>query len=263
MKQAVISFSGGMDSSALLIDFLSSGYKVHCITFKYNQKHVIEVDRAKSNIRYLGKNGFSDNLIHKVISLEDVFSKFNSSLIDESQFIPKGYYEEESMMSTFVPNRNAIFSSIIYGYSLSLASKIKEKVLLGLGVHAGDHSIYPDCRPDFYELLESAFAKGNWGSELLSFYLPFIDDEKHSILKKTIIKLNALGLDYKAFYRNTITSYSPDLYGKSDGTSGADVERILSFNKLGLIDPIEYTKTWQTVLKRALTVESEFKEKSL
>ncbi|OUW63416.1 MAG: hypothetical protein CBD58_00305 [bacterium TMED198] len=263
MKESVISFSGGMDSSALLLDLLSSGYRVHCITFKYSQKHIIEVERAKSNIGYLGQNGFSDKLIHKVISIEDVFSKFNSSLIDEGQSIPEGYYEEESMISTFVPNRNAIFSSIIYGYSLSLSSKKKEKIILGLGVHAGDHSIYPDCRPDFYELLESAFKKGNWGSELLSFYLPFINDEKHSILKKTIVKLNSLGLDFKEFYRNTITSYNPDIHGKSDGKSGADVERILSFNKLGLVDPIEYTEAWPTVLERALSVESSFKEKSL
>ena len=263
MREAVISFSGGMDSSGLLVDLLSSGYKVHCITFNYNQKHSIEVEKASNNIKYLSINGFSNQLVHKILSLRDVFSQFNSSLLDKSQSVPEGHYEEGSMKSTFVPNRNAIFSSIIYGYSLSLASKKKEKIIVGLGVHAGDHAIYPDCRPDFYNLLESAFKKGNWESDLLEFYLPFLNDEKFLILKKSIKILDSLGLDYEEFYRNTITSYSPDSQGRSSGRSGSDVERILSFYKLGIKDPINYTEPWEKVLENALEVEGKFKEKSL
>ena len=263
MREAVISFSGGMDSSGLLVDLLSAGYRVHCITFNYNQKHSIEIERASSNIRYLSENGFSDQLIHKILSLRDVFSQFSSSLLDKAQSVPEGHYEEDSMKSTFVPNRNAIFSSIIYGYSLSLASKKKEKVIVGLGVHAGDHAIYPDCRPDFYALLERAFKEGNWGSDFLELYLPFLNDEKSLILKRSIKILDSLGLNYEEFYRNTITSYSPDSQGRSSGRSGSDVERILSFHKMGIKDPIDYTEPWEKVLKNALDVEEKFKEKSL
>ena len=73
------------------------------------------------------------------------------------------------MKQTVVPNRNAIFASILYGYALSIATKNDESVKIGLGVHSGDHEIYPDCRPEFYEALENAFQVGNWDNEKYPF----------------------------------------------------------------------------------------------
>ena len=90
---------------------------------------------------------------------------FHSALTTEDYEIPEGHYEEEQMKQTVVPNRNAIFASILYGYALSIALKNNEKVRIALGVHSGDHEIYPDCRPEFYEALENAFKIGNWESD--------------------------------------------------------------------------------------------------
>ena len=81
---------------------------------------------------------------------------FSGSLTSKEK-VPIGHYEEEQMKSTVVPNRNAIFSSIIYGYALSLSKELSTSVSISLGVHSGDHAIYPDCRPEFYKILNHAF----------------------------------------------------------------------------------------------------------
>ena len=86
------------------------------------------------------------------------------------------------MKHTVVPNRYAIFASILYGYALSIATKNDTSVKIGLGVHSGDHEIYPDCRPEFYDALEHAFKVGNWDSEKVSFYLPYLEGDKETIL---------------------------------------------------------------------------------
>ena len=77
-------------------------------------------------------------------------SIFHSALTNSEIEIPEGHYEEEQMKATVVPNRNAIFASILYGYALSISTKENIDVSIALGVHSGDHAIYPDCRPEFY-----------------------------------------------------------------------------------------------------------------
>lgn len=136
--QAVMALSGGMDSTCLLIRLLAQGYTVSCISYDYGQKHAIEIERAKSNIDYLRTKGHI--IEHKIADLKDSFSIFESSLISGGEEIPKGHYEEANMKSTFVPNRNAIFSSILYGYALSIAVREKTRVSIALGVHSGDRS---------------------------------------------------------------------------------------------------------------------------
>jgi len=257
--RAVMALSGGMDSTCLLVRLLSQGYTVSCISYDYGQKHSLELERAKSNINYLRSKGHI--IEHKIANLKDSFSIFESSLIDGGDEIPKGHYEEENMKSTFVPNRNAIFSSILYGYALSIAVRENKKVEIALGVHSGDHAIYPDCRPEFYNALEHAFAIGNWDSEKISFELPYINGDKVTILEDAINSCSKLELDFDTVLRNTNTSYEPDDDGRANGKTGSDVERILAFNKLGLKDPIEYVEPWETVLEHALTVERQFNEK--
>ena len=168
--------------------------------------------------------------------------------------VPKGHYEEDNMKSTFVPNRNAIFSSILYGYALSIAVREDTKVSIALGVHSGDHAIYPDCRPEFYNALEHAFAIGNWDSEKIFFELPYIEGDKVTILEDAIASCTKLDLDFDTVLRNTNTSYEPDNEGRANGKTGSDVERILAFYKLGLKDPVEYIDSWETVLNHALSV---------
>ena len=113
-------------------------------------------------------------------------------------------------------------------------------VIIALGVHSGDHAIYPDCRPEFYEAIGNAFAVGNWDSEKVSFHLPYIDGDKETILRDALISCQKLNLDFDTVFANTNTSYNPDKDGRSSGTSGADVERILAFHAIGRKDPVEY-----------------------
>ena len=259
MKTAVMSLSGGMDSTALLLRLIREGYEVYALSYNYGQKHIIELDRAKANIEYLSENSFDVN--HQLIDLISAMSLFESSLIDKDSDVPEGFYEEEQMKSTVVPNRNAIFSSILYGYALSVAKQLNRNVVITLGVHSGDHAIYPDCRPEFYQSLEESFKLGNWDSDKVSFDLPYIDGDKVTILQDALESCKKLNLNFETVFANTSTSYEPDEYGRASGKTGSDVERILAFSKLGIPDPVEYQEDWSIVLENALRIESDFKDK--
>ena len=126
-------------------------------------------------------------------------------------------------------------------------------------MHSGDHAIYPDCRPEFYQALQEAFEVGNWESDLVTFDLPYLQGDKTSILLDAIECTQTLGFDFDTVLANTITSYNPDQLGRSSGKSGSDIERILAFHSIGRQDPIAYQDTWENVLEHALMVESQFK----
>ena len=224
MMRAIMSLSGGMDSTALLMNLLCKGYNVSCLSFEYGQKHIIEIERAKSNISYLKENGFLVD--HRIINLESAMGNFASSLTDPNEPVPEGHYESEQMKLTVVPNRNAIFSSILYGHAISISKTEDCDVVIALGVHSGDHEIYPDCRPEFYEALGVAFEVGNWESERVSFLLPYINENKESILKDSMKSLSKLSLNFDIVFSNTITSYEHDHSGKSSGKTGSDIERL-------------------------------------
>ena len=258
MKIAVMALSGGMDSTSLLLRLLNEGYQVNCISYEYGQKHRIEIDRSVLNIEYLKSHNF--DVVHEIVDLQGAMSIFNSSLLKDGSEIPEGHYEEEQMKSTVVPNRNAIFSSILYGYALSIAVKNNTNVKIALGVHSGDHAIYPDCRPQFYNALEHAFQIGNWDSEKVSFELPYIAGDKESILLDALKSCNQLKIDFDTIFSNTNTSYNPDADGRSSGKSGADIERILAFKAIGRIDPVEYIDSLEVVLSNAVKVEMQHKE---
>ena len=248
-----------MDSTGLLVHLLARGCKVYGISFNYGQKHKLELDRLEANLAYLSSQGH--DISHKIVDISVLGSLYNSSLTTEGWDIPEGHYEQDTMKQTVVPNRNAIFSSIAYGYALSMANKTEEDISLCLGVHSGDHAIYPDCRPEFYGALENAFQIGNYSSEKVSFYLPYIGGNKETILKDAEKSLDRLGLDFNTVFANTNTSYDPDDMGRSSGKSGADVERILAFHAVGRADPVPYVKPWPEVLQDAINTEKRYKEK--
>ena len=256
LMRAVMALSGGMDSTALLCRLLADGYEVSCISYDYGQKHVVELERAKANIAYLSGNGIS--VEHRILDLSGVMGIFHSALTNDEIDVPEGHYEEKQMKTTVVPNRNAIFSSILYGYALSIATKEDTDVIIALGVHSGDHAIYPDCRPEFYDSLGKSFALGNWDSERITFHLPYIDGDKGTILVDALESCNKLDIDFDTIFRNTNTSYNPDSKGRSSGTSGADVERILAFHAIGREDPVEYVTSWNNVLQGALKAQLRF-----
>lgn len=141
--KAVISLSGGLDSTCLLMHLLANGYdEIRAFSFNYGQKHDVELRKVQNNIKFLQDKGF--NVSHQIIDLRDCFSDSASSLHKGGEAIPEGHYADENMKSTVVENRNIIFSSIVYGKALGWANKTQSDVKITLGLHAGDHCFTAD-----------------------------------------------------------------------------------------------------------------------
>ena len=269
-KQAVLSLSGGMDSSTVLLHLLSKGYEVTALSFDYGQKHNVELERAQQLIDYLDKKGHS--VKYQKITLQGLVSLLNSHLVKGGEEVPEGHYEEENMKDTVVPNRNKMFSSIIQAVALSLATEntiggwdswpAKREVKIALGIHAGDHAIYPDCRQEFRDADYNAFVEGNWDANLVTYYTPYLNGDKYDILKDGEKCCKKLGLEFDEIYKRTNTSYKPDNKGKSDYKSASSVERIEAFLKLGRKDPVEYIDGWETAknhVERLLANHEQYK----
>jgi len=239
MKKAVLSLSGGMDSSSLLLHLLANGYEVTALGFDYGQKHKVELERATSLVQYLKEN--NQPVTHQIIKLDGLSQLLNSALVTGGQDVPEGHYEQDNMKETVVPNRNKIFSSLIQAVALSIATRgEKQQVEIAMGIHAGDHAIYPDCRQEFRDVDFEAFKVGNWDSELIEVTTPYLHENKFTILEDGQKSCNILGLDFNEVYKRTNTSYKPFPSGNSDYKSAASVERIEAFIKLGRPDPVQY-----------------------
>ncbi len=260
MKQAVLSLSGGMDSSTVLLHLLANGYEVTALSFDYGQKHRVELERAQSLVDYINSNStyFSTmtdgssptkevqrypKVKYGVIKLDGLAPMLNSALVEGGDEVPEGHYEQENMKETVVPNRNKIFSSIIQAVALSIANEKNTEVRIAMGIHAGDHAIYPDCRQEFRDADYIAFTEGNWDAERVSYITPYLNGDKFDILKDGAECCNELGLDFDTIYANTNTSYKPiniDGTWYSDYKSASSVERVEAFIKLGRPDPVQY-----------------------
>ena len=241
-KQAVLSLSGGMDSSTVLLHLLAEGYEVTALSFDYGQKHNVELERAAELIEYLDRNGHS--VKYQRITLQGLVSLLNSNLVQGGEEVPEGHYEEENMKDTVVPNRNKMFSSIIQAAALSIANAKDCDVKIAMGIHAGDHAIYPDCRQEFRDADYKAFTEGNWDADKVTYYTPFLNGDKFDILVEGQSACHKLGIDFDEVYKRTNTSYKPTAEGLSDYKSASSVERIEAFIKLGRKDPVEYVDGW-------------------
>lgn len=239
-KLAVLALSGGMDSTSLLLRLLREDYLVSVVSFYYGQKHSIELERVQKNFQYLRQQGFT--IIEHKVDLSSLMGTFYSALTTPSYKVPEGHYADENMKNTVVSNRNAIFSSMIYGKALSLATEHNQDVKICLGTHSGDHAIYPDCRPEFHEALDYAFKIGNWGSERVSNYLPYLEGDKFTILQDAVKSCEELKLDFDTIFANTNTCYQPNENGDSCGKCGSCTERLEAFEKLGIKDPVKYAE---------------------
>jgi 7-cyano-7-deazaguanine synthase len=296
-KQAVLSLSGGMDSSTLLLHLLANGYEVTALSFDYGQKHNVELERATSLVKYLNfqrlvegktKDAYS-KIKHQIIKLDGLSQLLNSALVTGGEEVPEGHYAEDNMKATVVPNRNKIFSSIIEAVALSIADKNNSECVIAMGIHAGDHAIYPDCRQEFRDADFEAFKLGNWGSERVKIYTPYLYGDKFTILADGLDCCNRLGLDFDEVYKRTNTSYKPIYYmlgegqktgilgeynkdgsekGKwySDYKSASSVERVEAFIKLGRPDPTPYADengpvTWDTVVEYVSEILEQYKNK--
>jgi len=244
-KQAVLSLSGGMDSSTVLLHLLAEGYEVTAVAFDYGQKHKIELERAQQLVDYINLSRINEpNVNFKVIKLDGLVELLNSNLVEGGEDVPEGHYEEENMKETVVPNRNKMFSSIIQAVALSIANEKNCEVIIAMGIHAGDHAIYPDCRQEFRDADYNAFVEGNWDANKVTYYTPFLNGDKFDILVEGQSSCYKLGLDFDDVYKRTNTSYKPTAEGLSDYKSASSVERIEAFIKLGRKDPVEYVDGW-------------------
>ena len=277
MKQAVLSLSGGMDSSTLLLHLLANDYQVTALSFDYGQKHKVELERAVELVKYINskadetkyKSETSEVIMHhfpkikhQVIKLDGLSQLLNSSLVEGGSEVPEGHYADENMKDTVVPNRNKIFSSIIQAVALSIANKNNTECSIAMGIHAGDFSVYPDCRQEFRDADFEAFKQGNWGSENVSFYTPYLLGNKADILEDGDKCCKQLGLDFDEVYKRTNTSYKPYPSGNSDYKSAASVERIEAFLKIGRPDPVIYedengVASWDKVISHVKKVLEE------
>jgi len=237
-KHAVVSLSGGMDSSTLLLKCLENFETVTALSFDYGQKHRVELKRARALVDYLKAQGH--NVTYEVIKLDGLTKLLDSALIEGGDEVPEGHYAEENMKATVVPNRNKIFASITQAVALSVANRTEENTVIALGIHAGDHAIYPDCRQEFRDADDAAFRLGNWEAERVGYYTPYLEGDKFTILQDGERLCDALNIDFDAVYARTNTSYKPTPEGWSDYKSASSVERIEAFIKLGRPDPVQY-----------------------
>lgn len=219
---AVVALSGGMDSATVLGEAISRlGIKnVLSVGFYYGSKHNAFENVAAENVAdYYG-------VPFNLIDLSETFKGFSSNLLLSGGEIPEGHYEDKNMSLTVVPGRNIIFASILAGYAWSMG-----KNSIWLGIHAGDHFIYEDCRPAFYKQMNEAIKAGT--GNRVSLYAPFIDDTKVGILRR--------GLELGVPYELTRTCYknSPIACGKC----GSCQERRAAWKSLGKEDPTVYEYT--------------------
>ena len=237
-KNVVVSLSGGMDSSTLLLRCLSEYNNVTALSFDYGQKHRVELERAQQLVGYLLQNGLNVN--YQVIKLDGLSTLLNSALVTGGAEVPEGHYEQDNMKETVVPNRNKIFASITQAVALSVANETKENTDIALGIHAGDHAIYPDCRQEFRDADDAAFRIGNWEAERVGYFTPYLETDKLGILKDGEVLVKQLKINFDEVYKRTNTSYKPYPSGNSDYKSASSVERIEAFINLGRKDPVQY-----------------------
>lgn len=222
--KAVVSLSGGMDSATVLayaVDQLGSS-NVHAVGFIYGSKHnQYEQEAARKLADHYA-------VPYHLQDLTPVMGHFRSNLMKGMGEVPEGHYEEKSMSQTVVPSRNIIFASILSGHAWSLMDALDTKMQVWLGIHAGDHAIYPDCRPEFFYSMKSAILFGT--DSRVELVAPFLKNNKTGIIRE--------GLILQVPYEITRTCYKDQPI--ACGKCGSCQERLEAFKANGIEDPVEY-----------------------
>lgn len=235
MKTVVV-ISGGMDSVTLLYKCLSEVEgdvsKIKAISFNYGQRHRKELEKAAANCALL-------NIEHKIVDISNLQELLKGSALTDDIAVPEGHYAAENMKITVVPNRNAIMANIAIGYAISLGFD-----RVALGVHAGDHAIYPDCRPVFVKALAVLSDVANY--DPIEIYTPFLYASKGDIV--------AEGLKLQVPYDQSWTCYRGEEF--ACGKCGSCVERVEAFVSNNAIDPVVYDLPWQEQTKLVETILS-------
>ena len=239
MKEAILSCSGGLDSTSLLLNLLRNGYNPHIVNFNYGSKqNKLELKGLKKNLNYLKKKGY--NIDYQTINISSEMKDLYSSLTINNLEVAEGKYTRETEEDIFVPNRNAIFASIIFAKALTIYKDTQNDVSICMGIHGGEHDLYPDCTPEFFNSLFESFQKGNFHSEHIHAYNPYVEVNKQKVLEDGLQSCKELNLDYKKIYKNTLSCYKPNEKGLSCGKCPTCLERLEIFENLGLKDPAKY-----------------------
>lgn len=270
-SDSVAIFSGGLDSTTLVYEMVNMGYEPHLLSFNYGQRH-------KKELAFATNTAFKLGLRHDTIDLTGITHLISNSaltapLVDSDGDIvppfdgdldhvkpridvPEGHYAQDNMKLTVVPNRNMIMLSIAAGVAINNSYK-----LIATGVHAGDHFVYPDCRPEFIQYLNDAIVLGNGGFGALEERVPGTTPQEFiyapfSNISKTDIAKRAFRLDVPL--AETWSCYKG---GEVHcGRCGTCVERLEAISEaatdlygekaanLGLFDPTVYADSefWKT-----------------
>ena len=221
MSKILCVISGGMDSATLLYKALAEGNNVvEAVSFNYGQRHKKELAYATVLCGQL-------HVRHAIIDLSSITPYIGGSSLTDDIAVPDGHYTEDSMAITVVPNRNAIMLAIAYGIAVARSAEV-----VGAAMHAGDHAIYPDCRPAFAEAFDGMqrIAVEGHGHPDLHLWTPFIHQSKADIT----VEGGRLGVNYEM----TWSCYK----GQSlhCGKCGTCYERREAFELAGMKDPTEY-----------------------
>lgn len=218
--KVVLSFSGGLDSTVLLWKLLEAGYEVRCLSVMYGQRHRKELVAAADLCVLKGVE-------HKIADLNAITTLFaGSSQTSQNIDVPEGHYEDRSMRLTVVPNRNMTLIALAGAWAISTKSQA-----VAYAAHAGDHAVYPDCRPIFAEQMADALKLCDY--EPIKLLRPFLIPVPMS--KADIVRE---GLQLGVPFAKTWSCYKGK--EKHCGKCGTCVERREAFQLAGVTDPTEY-----------------------
>ena len=225
-KKAIVLLSGGLDSATTLAIALNEGYDTYCLSFRYGQRHAVELQCAENVTKAFGVGQ------HAVIDIDS--RTFGPSALTVGIEVPKDRSDTEirsGIPITYVPARNTIFLSYALAYAEILAADT-----IFIGANAIDYSGYPDCRPEYIDAYQTmanlATQAGVEGKTKLRIRAPLIDKTKAEIIQIGA----ALGVDYGL----TLSCYDPDKKGRACSGCDSCLLRKRGFKEAGIPDPTRY-----------------------
>lgn len=219
MTLCVVLASGGVDSTTAIVLRRSLGDEVLAVSVDYGQRHRREIEAAAEVARHY-------EIEHIVVDLAGLAAVLSgSALTDPTVEVPDGHYTAPVMAATVVPNRNAILANVAVGVAVA-----RKAAAVVLGVHAGDHPIYPDCRPEFVDALNTCVQVATAGYHTPTIEAPFLYWDKAQIVKQGARLGAPLHLTWSCYRGGALHC----------GRCGTCVERAAAFAEVGVPDPTEY-----------------------
>lgn len=231
-KTIIAILSGGLDSSTMLWDLQSTGFKIkEILTFNYGQRHRKEVEYAKKIVEEFNKSFYEVN--HQIVDMTNIGKLIAKGSLTGNAAVPHESYDTESQRITIVPNRNMIFLSIAAGRAISIGAD-----LIGYAAHSSDYSVYPDCRPEFIEQMNKALYQGNlW--DPVQLVAPFQNNSKVEVTKR--------GLELNVPFELTWSCYEGE--EKPCLECGTCLERTEAFMKNDTKDPALNDEDWNNAVE--------------